>query len=90
MQSSTGRRLNERAMKWNNIFRNLASLNAGRKILTDMEHELRALDQAGLTSDGIHIASIEGQGWVNRVFQEPLDELEVGLFETGALRLFAS
>ena len=66
--------------------RNLASRNAGRKILMDIEHELRAMDQARLTTDGIHFVSIEGQAWLNRVFQERLDELEVELFDTGVLR----
>ena len=66
--------------------RNLASRNAGRMILMDIEHELRAMDQARLTTDGIHFDSIEGQAWLNRVFQEQLDELEVELFDTGVLR----
>ena len=66
--------------------RNLASRNAGRMILMDIEHELRAMDQARLTTDGIHFDSIEGQAWLNRVFQERLDELEVELFDTGVLR----
>ena len=52
----------------------------------DIEHELRAMDQARLTTDGIHFDSIEGQAWLNRVFQERLDELEVELFDTGVLR----
>ena len=39
--------------------RNLASRNAGRMILMDIEHELRAMDQARLTTDGIHFDSIE-------------------------------
>ena len=34
----------------------------------------------------IHFDSIEGQAWMNRVFQERLNELEVGLFDTAALR----
>ena len=51
-----------------------------------LEHELRALNQARFATDGIHFDSIEGQGWMNRVFQERLDELEVELFDTGALR----
>ena len=33
-------------MRWNNIVRNLASGNAGRVILMDLELELRALGQA--------------------------------------------
>ena len=44
----------------------------------DIEHELRAMDQARLT--------IEGQAWLNRVFQERLDEMEVELFDTGVLK----
>ena len=52
----------------------------------DIEHELRAMDQARLTTDGIHFDSIEGQAWLNRVFQERLDELEVELFDTGVLK----
>ena len=84
--SSTGRRHNERVVRWNNIVRNLASCEAGRMILMDLEHELRALDQARFTTDDMQFDSIEGQGWMNRVFQERLDELEVELFDTGALR----
>ena len=52
----------------------------------DIKHELRAMDQATLTTDGIHFYSIEGQAWLNRVFQERLDEMEVELFDTGVLR----
>ena len=52
----------------------------------DIEHELRAMDQARLTTDGIHFDSIEGQAWLNRVFQERLDEMEVELFDTGVLK----
>ena len=52
----------------------------------DIEHELRAMDQARMTTDGIHFDSIEGQVWLNRVFQERLDEKEVELFDTGALK----
>ena len=55
-------------------------------ILMDIEHELRAMDQARLTTDGIHFDSIEGQAWLNRVFQERLDELEAELFDTGVLK----
>ena len=55
-------------------------------ILMDIEHELRVMYQARLTTDGIHFDSIEGQAWLNRVFQERLDELEVELFDTGVLR----
>ena len=66
--------------------RNLASRNAGRMIVMDIEHELRAMDQARLTTDGIHFDSIEGQAWLNRVFQKRLDELEAELFDTGVLK----
>ena len=50
------------------------------------EHELRAIDQARLITDGIHFDSIEGQAWLNRVFQERLDEMEVDLLDTGILK----
>ena len=39
-------------------------------ILMDIEHELRDMDQARLTTDGIHFDNIEGQAWLNRVFHE--------------------
>ena len=52
----------------------------------DIEHELRAMDQARLTSDGIQFDSIEGEVWLIRVFQERLDEIEVELFDTGVLK----
>ena len=84
--TAAGRRHNEEVVRWNNILRNLASRNAGRMILMDIEHELRAMDQARLTTDGIHFDSIEGQAWLNRVFQERLDELEAELFDTGVLK----
>ena len=84
--TAVGRRHNEGVVRWNNYLRNLASRNAGRMILMDIEHELRAMDQARLTTDGIHFDSIEGQAWLNRVFQELLDELKVELFDTGVLR----
>ena len=84
--TAVGRRHNEGVVRWNNILRNLASRNAGRMILMDIEHELRAMDQARLTTDGIHFDSIEGQAWLNRVFQERLDELEAELFDTGVLK----
>ena len=84
--TATGRRHNEGVIRWNNILRNLASRNAGRLILIDIEQELRAMDQARLTTDGIHFDSIEGQAWLNRVFQERLDEMEVELFDTGVLK----
>ena len=44
------------------------------------------MDQARLTTDGIHFDSIEGKAWMNRVFQERLDEMEVELFDTGVLK----
>ena len=84
--TAAGRRHNEGVVRWNNILRNLASRNAGRMILMDIEHELRAMDQSRLTTDGIHFDSIEGQAWLNRVFQERLDELEAELFATGVLK----
>ena len=78
--TASGRRHNEGVVRWNNILRNLASRNAGRMILMDIEHELRAMDQARLTTDG----SIEGQAWLNRVGR--LDELEAEFFDTGVLK----
>ena len=84
--TSTGRRHNEGVIRSNNILRNLASRNAERMILMDIEREMRAMDQARLTTDGINFDSIEGQAWLNRVFQEPLDEKKVELFDTGALK----
>ena len=84
--TAAGRRHNEGVVRWNNILRNLASRNAGKMILMDIEHELRAMDQARLTTDGIHFDSIEGQAWLNRVFQERLDELEAEIFDTGVLK----
>ena len=84
--TAAGRRHKEGVIRWNNILRNLTSPNAGRMILMDIEHELRAMDQARLTTDGMHFDSIEGQAWLNRVFQEQLDELEVELFDTGVLK----
>ena len=59
--TATGRRYNVGGIRWNNITRNLASRNAGRMILMDIEHELRAIDQARLTTHGIHFDSNEGQ-----------------------------
>ena len=84
--TAAGRRHNEGVVRWNNILRNLPSRNAGRMILMDIEHELRAMNQARLTTDGIHFDSIDGQAWLNRVFQERLDELEVEFFDTGVMR----
>ena len=84
--TSTGRRHNEGVVRWNNILRNLASRNVGRMILMAIEHKLRAMDQARQTTDGTHFHSIEGQAWMNRVFQERLDEKEVELFDTGMLK----
>ena len=63
--TAIGRRHNEGVVRWNNILRNLASRNAGRMILMDIEHELRAMDQARLNTDGIHLDNIEGQAWLN-------------------------
>ena len=84
--TSTRRRHNEGVIRWNIILRNLASRNAGRMFLMDIEHELRAMDHARLTTDGIHFDSIEGQAWLNRVFQERLDAVEVEPFGTGVLK----
>ena len=85
--TATGRRHNEGVVRWNNILRNLASRSAGRMILMDIEHELRAMDQARLTTDGIHFDNIEGQAWLNELeVEERLDELEVELFDTGVLK----
>ena len=86
MLTAAGRRHNEGVIRVNNILRNLASRNAGRMILMDIEHELRAMDQARMTTDGIHFDSIEEQAWLNRVFQEPLDDMEQELFDTGMLK----
>ena len=54
--------------------------------LMDIGHELRAMERARLTIDVIHFDSIEGQAWLNRIFQERLDEMEVELFDTGVLK----
>ena len=51
-----------------------------------IEHELRAMDQARLTTDGIHFDSIEGHACLNRVFPARLDKMEVELFDTGVLK----
>ena len=55
-------------------------------ILMDIEHELRAMDQSRLATDGIHFDGMEGQAWLNRVYQARLGELEVELFDTGVLK----
>ena len=55
-------------------------------ILMDLEHELRALDQARFTTYGINFNSIEGQAWIDSVLQDKLDKMEVELIDTGALR----
>ena len=52
----------------------------------DIDHELRAMDQARLTTDGIHFDSIERQAWMNRILEERLDEMEVEVFDTGVLK----
>ena len=44
------------------------------------------MNQARLTTDGTDFDSIEGQAWMNRVFQERLDEMDVELFDTGVLK----
>ena len=84
--TAAGRRHDEGVIRWNNFLRNLASQNAGKMIIMHIEHDLRAMDQARLTTDGIHFDSIEGQAWLNTVLQEQLDELEVELFDTGVLK----
>ena len=81
-----GKKAQQKVIRWNNIVRNLASRNAGRMILMDLEHELRAMDKARFTTDGVRFDSMEGQVRMNRVFQERLDELEVELFDKGVLR----
>ena len=60
-QQATERRQKERVMRWNNIVHNLASRNAGRFVLMDLEHNFRALDQSRFTTDVIHFDTIEGQ-----------------------------
>ena len=62
--TSAGRRHNEGFIRWNNILSNLASLNSGWMILMVIEHELRAMNQARLTTDGTDFDSIEGQAWM--------------------------
>ena len=52
----------------------------------DIEHKLRAIDQTRPATDGIQFDSIDGQAWMNRVFQEQLDKIEVELFDTGVLK----
>ena len=52
----------------------------------NLEHELRAMDQARFTTDGVHFDSVERQGRMNRVIQEQLDELEVEFFDTRVLK----
>ena len=64
------RRQIERSVRWNNIVRNLASRIAGRLVLMDLEYEWRALNQSRFIVDGIHFDTVEGQAWMNRVFQE--------------------
>ena len=86
MLTATERTHNEGVIRWNNILRNLASRNAGRMILMDIEHELRAMDQPRLTTDGIHFDCTEGQAWLNRVSQERLDEMEIEVFDTRVLK----
>ena len=65
LKKSAEKRPNKGVIRWNNKVRNLASRNAGRMILTDIEHELRAMDQARLTTVGILFDSIKGQAWMN-------------------------
>ena len=56
---ATMRRHNEGVIRWNNILRNLASRNAGGMILMDIDHELRAMDQARLTTDGSTLIALK-------------------------------
>ena len=60
-QSATARRTNESVLRWNNIVRNLDLDLDGLviMILMDLENQLRALDQARFTTDGIHFESQE-------------------------------
>ena len=51
----------EEAMRWNNIVRNLARLNAKWLMLMDLEFELRSMDYFRLTLVGILFDAIEGQ-----------------------------
>ena len=81
--TATERRHNEGIIRWNNMMRNLASRNAGRMILMNIEHELRAMDRTRLTTHELHFDSLEGQAWLNRVLQERLNEMKVELFDTG-------
>ena len=83
---SAGRRQNEGVIGWNNIVRNLTSRIVGWMILIDIEHNFRAMDQASITTDGNYFDSLEGQAWMNRVFQERLDKLEVDFFHTRVLK----
>ena len=87
--TATGRRHNNGLIRWNNILRNLAGRNSGRMILMDIEHDLRAMDQARLTTDGIHFDSIEGVFcWCNiaiRSFTEITSSSRVFLFLTESI-----
>ena len=58
--TATERRPKEGNIRWNNTLRNLASRNAGLMILMDIEHELRAMDQSRLTTDGIALKDRPG------------------------------
>ena len=49
----------------------------------NIELNLRVMDRARLTTDGIHFDSIEGQALMNRVFQERLACLSTGPDEIG-------
>ena len=67
--TATGRRHNEGVIRWNKVIRNLVIRNAGRMILMDTEYELRAMDQARLTTDRIHFDNIEGHAWLNSLIR---------------------
>ena len=44
------------------------------------------MDHVRQTTNGIHFDKIEGQAWMNRFFQEQVDEMEVELFDTGLVK----
>ena len=82
----TARVRNERFVRWNNIVRSLANRNDGQVILMDLEHNLRALDQTRIFIGGILLDNIKGRAWMNRFFQDRLNDLKFKLFDTRKLR----
>ena len=72
--NNVSRRSDEEEAQWEftTLWPKFNSRNAAQMILMDIEHELRAMDQARLNTDGIHFDSVEGQAWMNRVFQQRL------------------